>query len=290
MTEPEQLSEIVRNGAASAAERKVATAMVARWPSSALGTVEVLAGRAGVSGPTVLRYLSKLGFARFSDFQAAVVGDIEQKLGSPLHELDRDRRGTVSVGHAYNRSLLMQAENLRRAAQQAVPAEFDVMVDLLADPRLQLRLIGGRYSRLLAQRLGVQLGQVRPGVSVLEQPLGFAYDALVDFGPRDVLVVFDFRRYQPELMDFARGARRAGARVCLVTDTWRSPIAELAEAVLTGGDESSSPFASRVVATAQMEALVAAVVERDREAVRGRLARIEELRLTSGGDGKDLND
>lgn len=163
----------------------------------------------------------------------------------------------------------------------------------LVNPRATIKLLGGRYSQNLAQRLSMQLGQVRPGVVFTPLTLGFVYDTLVDCGAQDVFVIFDYRRYQDELLIFARGARQSGARLCLFTDTWRSPIAEYADAVLTSPDASTSPFGSRVVATAQIEAIVAAVSQRSRDRSRERLARIEELRnlgsaeLYSGLSPKD---
>ena len=281
MTSTEPLAQRIRNSASSVAERKVAAALADGFPSQAVGTVGTLAGRAGVSGPTVLRYLAKLGFARFADFQTEVLREIDRQLGSPLHELDRPQAASGDAP-LYRRVLLMQADALRRTADGAVPAEFDALADRLADRKLRIRALGGRYSRMLAQRLVLQLGQVRPDVSLIEQPLGFAYDALLDLGSRDLIVMFDYRRYQPELLRFAQQARTTGARICLLTDLWRSPVAPLAEAVLTAPDDSVSPFASRVVPTAQIEALVAAVVERERRTARDRLARLETLRGAEG--------
>lgn len=278
MKSSEDLASRLRNSAVSTAERKLAAAFAENFPTSALGTVESLATRAGVSGPTVLRYLAKLGFARFAEFQAAVMREVDRQLGSPLIQMETPAAEAGGEEHLYRRVLLMQAEAFRRMADRVVPAEFDTIADLLADPKISVKTLGGRYSRNLAQRLALQLGQVRAGVTLLDQPLGFAYDALADIGPRDVIVLFDYRRYQSELLQFATLAREAGARVVLLTDLWRSPIAELAEAVLTAPDESASPFGSRVVPTAQVEALVAAVVERDRGSARQRLARLEALR------------
>ncbi len=274
----------LRDGAVSAAERKVASALLEGYPARALGTVGSLAARASVSAPTVLRFLARIGFPRFADFQAAVVADVERQMGSPLQNLG-DRDVGAEGDHVYRRTLLMQADALRTAAAQAVTAEFDAIADLLADRKLSVKPLGGRYSQTLAQRLALHLGQIRPGVTLVRQEVGFDYDALVDTGPRDLFVMFDYRRYQDSLMRFATAARRAGARICLLTDTWRSPIADLAEAVLTAPDASASPFGSRVVATAQVEALVAAVTLRIRDDARTRLARIEELRrLDPSGD------
>ncbi|PIL18497.1 hypothetical protein P775_18155 [Puniceibacterium antarcticum] len=274
----ENLAALLRNSAVSAAERKLASAFADNFPTSALGTVEALATRAGVSGPTVLRYLTKLGFARFADFQTAVRQEVDRQLGSPLLQLEQPVGQDPQDEHLYRRVLLMQAESFRRMADRVVPAEFDAIADLLADPKLSIKALGGRYSRNLAQRLALQLGQVRANVALLDQSLGFAYDQLIDLGPRDVIILFDYRRYQPEMLHFAKGARAAGARIVLLTDFWRSPIAALSEAVLTAPDDSASPFGSRVVPTAQVEALIAAVVERDRDTARQRLARLEALR------------
>ncbi len=271
------LFDRIRSEARSTAERKVASTLLEGYPTRALATVEVLAKQASVSAPTVLRFLAKIGFSRFADFQAAAIADVERQLGSPLNNI-RSETSAEPPEHVYQRTLLMQAEALQLAAAQAMPAEFDAIVDLLVSPRATIKLLGGRYSQNLAQRLATQLGQLRPGVAFTPLMLGFAYDALVDAGPQDVFVIFDYRHYQSELLTFAREAWRSGARICLFTDIWRSPIAEYADAVLTSPDASTSPFGSRVVATAQIEAIVAAVSQRCRDWSRDRLARIEELR------------
>ncbi|WP_421907399.1 MurR/RpiR family transcriptional regulator [Mameliella sp.] len=288
MSSSPDLATRLRETAVSTAERKVAAALAENFPSSAVGTVETLATRAGVSGPTVLRYLAKLGFPRFAAFQAAVLEEIERQLGSPLQQLNEEAGRETEGGHIYRNTLLMQSEALRKAANQVVPAEFDSIVELLANPKLRIKALGGRYSRNLAERLVMQMSQVRKGVVLLRQEVGFAYDALADIGPRDLLIIFDYRRYQNELLHFARGASDAGARIVLMTDPWRSPIAQYAQAVLTAPDDTLSPFGSRVVPTAQVEALVAAVVERDRDAARARLSRMEALRARPGTDDTEV--
>lgn len=283
------LFERIRKGARSTAERKVASVLLEGYPTRALSTVEALAKQASVSAPTVLRFLAKIGYPRFADFQAAAIADVERQLGSPLNNFRADAEAE-KPDHIYQQTLLMQAQALQTAAAQAMPAEFDVIVDLLINPKATIKLFGGRYSQNLAQRLALQLSQLRSSVFFMPLTLGFEYDSLVDAGSQDVFVIFDYRRYQVELLSFARGAKQAGARICLFTDTWRSPIAEYADAVLTSPDGSTSPFGSRVVPTAQIEAVVAAVSQRTRDRSRDRLARIEEFRRlgdVSSSSGKD---
>lgn len=271
------VSEQLRDGAVSPAERKVASALLEGFPTRALSKVDAIAKMASVSAPTVLRYLAKIGYPRFADFQTAVIADVERKLGSPLHNLPGDAAAPLGE-HVYSTTLLKQSDALRRAAEQNVPAEFDVIAAALASGKNRVFLLGGRYSQILAQRLALHLAQLRENVTFLVAGGGFLFDTLVDIGPGDVFVVFDYRRYQAETCEFARIAHKAGAKIYLLTDIWRSPIAEFADAVLTSPDDSTSPFGSRVVATAQVEALIASIAERRTKESRARLGRIEELR------------
>ncbi len=58
-------------GTLSPAERKVARVILAGYPAAGFETVAVLAERAAVSAPTVIRFVNRLGYQGFPDFQAA---------------------------------------------------------------------------------------------------------------------------------------------------------------------------------------------------------------------------
>jgi DNA-binding MurR/RpiR family transcriptional regulator len=55
------------------------------------------------------------------------------------------------------------------------------------------------------------------------QASGVAADRIADFGKKDVLVVYDFRRYQADTLGFAAASAKRGAR-CAVYRSWLSPI------------------------------------------------------------------
>src|SRR5262245_3375015 len=66
------------------AEMQIAQTLLADYPVSGLGTAASLAKRAGVSDPTVIRLVSKLGFDGFAAFQARLLGEVEAGLHSPV--------------------------------------------------------------------------------------------------------------------------------------------------------------------------------------------------------------
>src|SRR3546814_16216429 len=60
-------------------EQKIARVLLADYPVSGLGTQSSLARRAGVSDPTVVRFVAKLGFDGFTEFQASLLDEVEDR-------------------------------------------------------------------------------------------------------------------------------------------------------------------------------------------------------------------
>src|SRR2546422_10899894 len=94
----------------------------------------------------------------------------------------------------------------------------------------------------------------------------------------DLLVVFDYRRYQPDTIDCARDAAARGCDVVLFTDQWLSPASAFARQVLVTSVETVGPFDSLVGAIAVVEAIVAAVLGKLGARAEGGMQNLERLR------------
>lgn len=265
-------------------ERVIARVLGADYPAAGLTTVAALAERAEVSIPTVLRFIAKLGFENYAAFQAALIRDVADRLNSPLAQLPRID-AIRAPDTVYQATMKTLAAALTQAADDYDAPAFEAILDMLGDERQAIHCLGGRFSCTVAQRLALHLAQIRANVHFVQPHTLALMDQLVDFGPHVTLVVFDYRRYQREIIDFARGARATRARIVLFTDRWLSPIATLAEQVLVSPVESPSPFDSWVPAFAQTEAIIAALVQRAPDRVRERLAAVEAARGRALGTG-----
>lgn len=262
------------------AEARVSQALLADYPIAGLGTVASLARRAGVSDPTVVRLVAKLGFAGgYPEFQQALLEEVEARLRSPLMMMETRGPAAGGTTDAYLGSLEGKLAEVR---QHPAAAPYSRAAALLADRKYRITLLGGRFSRYLAGILYTHLVQLRPGLRHLDGTAAEMVDALIDLGKQDVLVVFDFRRYQADVVDFALQAAGQGAKVVLFTDPYRSPIAEVAQLVFTAPVDASSPYDSMVPALAQVEALLACLLEERGEETRQRLESIEALRARRG--------
>ncbi|PKQ04231.1 MAG: RpiR family transcriptional regulator, partial [Alphaproteobacteria bacterium HGW-Alphaproteobacteria-10] len=206
----ETLAERIRaHGAAlTRSERLLADAVLHNYPVSGLGSITALAEAAGVSTPTVARMARKLGYGGYPQLQAALRAELEAALSDPVSKQERWAEGAPD-GHILNRFAEAAADNLRQSLRRLDSAMFDAVATLLADRARGVHVVGGRITDPLAAYLATHLLRIRPGVRRIDpNPEGWPQH-LLDMAAGDVLVIFDIRRYSPEI---ERLAAMAAAR------------------------------------------------------------------------------
>lgn len=264
-------------GQLTVSERKAARALLSAYPVAGLETVAELADRAGVSAPTVVRFVSRLGFSGYAAFQRALMHEVHARMGSPLEQY-AEKRGMPSGPDLLPYAVTTFVDALQSSFATVPPSEFEQAVGMLCSTRTRVHVVGGRFSHVLADYLVAHLQLLRANVSSVPGDEFSRVSLVGDASKDDVLVVFDYRRYDPSTVRLAREAHRNGARVLLLTDPFLSPVSEFSDAVLPTRVDSPSPFDSLVPAFALVEALVAAVTERLGDRGRSRVERLEGLR------------
>ncbi|MEW1835707.1 MurR/RpiR family transcriptional regulator [Microbacterium sp. NPDC079995] len=256
----------------STTDRRIAHILLADLPRGALGTASELAARAEVSAASVVRFCRRIGFAGFTDLGERVRTEVSRTANSPVA-----RARTLRPDTALDRELEHRAE-LVRTVMSSVPAnEIDRVLTLLSDTARTVMTAGGTLSQLAARYLQLQLRHVRPRVLHLADPDQSDVGTVLDLRRRDIVVLFDFRRYEPRSMRLAERARERGASVILVTDAWLSPVARIADIVLPL-DVEASFLDSLTPAFALVESLVPALAARLGEKSLHQMDRIESLR------------
>jgi DNA-binding MurR/RpiR family transcriptional regulator len=267
-----------RHGELTPAERKISRLLTAQYPLPGLDTVARLASRAGVSAPTVIRLVEKLGFDGYADFQNALKAELGERLSSPLAMYgDRSQGDPGGIDSVLHRAIDTFSDGIRASLTRVPPGELLAAVNLLADQRRPMVTVGGRFSDVLARCLASHLQEVRPHAFHLPDAPSERAAALLDIGRKSVVVAFDYRRYQWDTTRFGEAAKRQGATLVLFTDPWLSPLASKADIVLQATVAAPSPFDSMVAALALVETVVAALVDRLGEQPRPRLQLFDAL-------------
>jgi DNA-binding MurR/RpiR family transcriptional regulator len=273
-----------RRAALTPSELRVAQTLLADYPAAGLQSVAGLAERAGVSGPTVVRLVSKLGFAGYPDLQRRLRSELSARAAGPVERYP-DPAARSAASPLLRRFQRDVGSAVAESLQGIDAVEFDTAIDLVTDPQRSVLLTGGRVSSVHAVYLAHSLALLRTGVRFVEAERAARAAARLDMNRNTVLVAFDYRRYDEEVVEFGRGAAADGASVVLFTDTYLSPLAASATVLLTSSVDGAPPFITLTPALALVEALVVGAVERAGAPVRRRLERFDALNadLSSGG-------
>jgi len=242
----------------SPSELAVASVIIDRYPTGGLVQIAQLAADAGVSGPTVLRLVCKLGFEGYGEFHAALRAEIQERIFSPVDVYP----ATSSGGSGQEITAEAQAayyECLQATLSQLSESELKSAVSALSDAGRPVYVLGGRVSGILASHLCTHISLLRPRVAHFGSN-GFVRSCgVADLGPNSVVVVFDYRHYQETTVNWGAEAAMRKAHVVLFTDQYLSPLAQHATSLLTCSTKGLDPFDSLVGALALTELVVAEV-------------------------------
>lgn len=248
-------------GELTPAERRVGRTLLTGYPVAGLSTVADLAAASFTSSATVVRLAQKLGYGGYPQLQAALLEELAERSSGPVQRIDQVD-ATWSAPGALGRQTASAATTIGMLHDTIPESEFDAAVALLADPKRRVLMVGGRITGLLADYLQHHLSRARGDTGMF--PIGGRgrHAALLDTGRRDVLVVFDVRRYAPEVVTIAEAAAARGATIVLLTDVFMSPAAAVADVVLPVPVDAQSPFDTSVGLLVAIEALATAVIAR----------------------------
>ena len=260
----------------TAAERKLNSTLFANYPMAGLVSITEFAREASVSTPSVLRLAKKLGFSGFPAFQEELRAELSAQLQNPIAKHDRWSADAPDT-HILNRFASAAMENLSGSLKLLDHRAFDAVVALLADRKRRIHLGGGRITHALASYLATHLQMARPDVSVIPPTPSFWPQYMLEVGKGDIVLIFDIRRYDARMLEFAASAKERGARVVLITDQWISPIARLAVHSLPLRIEAPSSWDSNIVPLFVAEALVAATVNASWPETQARIRELEGL-------------
>lgn len=257
----------------TSAETRAARMLLARYPAIGLESVTAFAEQAEVSAPTVLRFITKLGFGGYPDFRRALREEIDESRKFPL---TRPRPQDLDAGSDFGNELL---EVVRTTLAELDAELVERVIELFADERRSINVLGGDLTTTVAGHLLYHLRKMRRSVFELPGTVQERADRIIDLGKKDTVVLFDVRRYQADVVTTARIAAQRGCTIVLFTDQWMSEASEVATHVFRARVETSSPWDSLLGLTAIVETIALALDRRLWSVVRPRLEAVEQYKL-----------
>jgi len=269
-----QIEEL--ENALTPAERKLASTLLADYPFAGLQTIQSLADKTGVSAPSITRFVTKLGCQGYQDFQHKLIGELKEWHRSPV-ELHSNSSDSANFLETY---VDRAAQMVRAVSTTLTQIQFERISGMVADEKRAIYLIGGRISDPVAQHFSRHLRQIRRDVFHIPPDPEVWPEYILRMKARDVLVVFDFRRYQPRLEQLVRTARQArGIDVLLFTDKWMSPASSEATEVIALPIDNGTAWDTYIGAMVTVDAMITHISERDWNSTSSRIRAWDALRL-----------
>ena len=189
-------------------------------------TTKELAESCGISEATVVRFVSALGYKRYSDFQNALKDFVNTGLSLP----DRAAiKGIKEEGtDRLHREVLEELSNLKHLYEHIDIEVMNHIVDYL-DESHTVYVIGSRLSYTFAYYLGWSLTKVRKGVHILKGSDTTAFDMLTNAPPSSLIVLAACTRYPNELIKLSKMIRRGGHTLITLVDSHICPVNQFAD-------------------------------------------------------------
>ena len=261
----------------TAAERRVAEAILARPQAVGFGTVADLASAAGSGAATVIRLAAKLGFDGYTDLQSSVQRDLLHQL-RPAADRIRDEIGDGAMA----RHLATELGNVQATLDALDPESLAALVERLCDLDVPVVVLSGDASDGVARQFTDELRLLRPVVARLAgNDVAVRRDVSLLAQPT-TMVVIDVRRYDRWVLDTVSDARERGMWIAALTDSYLSPIASNADRTFVLSAGSVGPFDSHVGTLSLLNLVVTEVAGRLRASASGRLDRVEDAWRASG--------
>ncbi|TDE36726.1 MurR/RpiR family transcriptional regulator [Antarcticimicrobium sediminis] len=195
-------------------ERKVADAILNAPSEMAVWTASELAGHAGVSNATVSRIIQRLGYRNFE----AARQDARKlrEIGSPLFM--NEKADLAQDDGPYGGLVRAETEIIEATLSRLDMAMLHEVAEAIAGAR-QIRTLGFRNSRFLADYFTAQIVQMRPNVAPLVLDGQTVAEGIAGLGEGDVVIVIGLRRRPARFSRLVQAIAARKARLVLLADS-----------------------------------------------------------------------
>jgi DNA-binding MurR/RpiR family transcriptional regulator len=258
------------------AERKIARVLQANYPASGLDAIARFARSANVSHPTVLRFITKLGFSSYGEFQDALREEVETHFRTLPQRYEKYVQTSPGDGSALDNYADAVRANIDRTYQLTSAMEVTAASKLLAESRGSIFLTGVGLTYPVMYQFFNNLKLARPGVYYIT-PGAKPYTYLLEMRKKDIVILIQMPRYETDITNFGLEAVNRGADLILFTNDSMSPLAAKATHVFVSPVQVPSPLDSYLGSMLQVELLSLATMNKLGNRYRDRMDALENL-------------
>ena len=236
-------------------------------------TTKELAEACEVSEATVVRFVSGIGYDRYSDFQQALRDFVDTEL-TLLDRLDiADMKAPGAV--RFRRTVAEEIDNLQQLYNSLDVEIMEAVVNVL-DRRVPIYVIGSRLSYTLAYYMGWAMTKVRENIQIMKGSDRTTIDWLTIAPADSVVVIVATSRYPNELIRLGKLVKRLGQTLVVITDSASCPVLQFADHHLIAASKHIPYLGSPTPMSCLINYLVHELASRQGDALKDHQAKLEQ--------------
>jgi DNA-binding MurR/RpiR family transcriptional regulator len=246
-------------------EKKLAEFILNNLEDSAFMSSTELGQMVNVSEPTVIRFAVGLGFSGFPGLQEILQNYIKERI-KPSEKLRKFKQTKKKVD-IYGEIFRATVENLQVTQEQIHPETLDEIINKIITSK-RIYILGFRRSFSVAYLLNYNLSSLLRNTVLIDANYGLLFDKTIDMNKNDICIGISFPRYATQTYQIIQHAKGKGCTTIVITDSIISPIAQVADYVLTAKYEIPSFFHSNICALTLIDCIVAGVSRKKQKSVK----------------------
>jgi len=259
----------------SKGQKKIAHAIRNDYDKVAYLTASKLGDMVGVSESTVVRFANALGFEGYSEFQGAVQELVRIRL-TPNQRIDVTKK-RIGFEDAVDSVMESDINNIRYTLERLDRHVFEKSVDAILEAKT-VYVLGARSTEFLAKLLAYNLSLIFDNVKFVNPTSSTeVFEQMFSVGEKDTVIAFSFPRYSSKVINAVKFARDNGARVVAFTDSGISPLAELADYLITAQSDMASYMDSLVAPLSIINAIIVEITGRREQQIKARFDSLEKI-------------
>ena len=271
----EDLIYQIRHGVFSKSQKRIAAYVLEHYDKAAFMTAATLGEMADVSESTVVRFAYELGYEGYPQFQKA----LQELIRNRLTSVQRMEVASTKMGEMDILKSVLQSDidKLKSTVDEVDAAAFSGAVDIIGSADT-IYVLGARTCSPLASFFGFYLNLIFPNVRIVaSNSASETFEQVYRVGKNDVVIGISYPRYSRRTVAALQYAAERGAQVVAITDSMSSPITRYASHTLIARSDMSTFVDSLVAPLSIINALVVALVMRNKEEVGETFQQLENI-------------
>jgi DNA-binding MurR/RpiR family transcriptional regulator len=246
-------------------EKKVAEFILSNPEDSAFLSSTKLGQMVNVSEATVVRFATEVGCSGFPALQEILQNYVKERIrpSEKLKKYKRIKKKTDIYAEIFSSAM----QNLQITHENIRPQTFDQIVNKIIEAN-RIYIAGFRRSFAVAYLLNYNLSSLLRNTVLIDASYGLLFDKTIEMRKGDVCIGISFPRYATQTYQIIKHAKEKGCATIAITDSIISPIAQVADYVLTAKYEIPSFFNSNICALALTECIATGISRKKQKSIK----------------------